>query len=48
VNLRQFFEMQRSDALKALDIYRRVGMQVSLTIKFSFSIIKFVYSENYV
>jgi hypothetical protein len=32
--------MQRSDALKALDIYRRVGMQVSLTIKFSFSIIK--------
>ncbi|MCH85677.1 clathrin assembly family protein, partial [Trifolium medium] len=30
----KFFEMQRSDALKALDIYRRVGMQAERLSEF--------------
>jgi clathrin coat assembly protein AP180 len=40
--------MQREDALKALDIYRRVGLQVCLMTKFPLSIIKFTYPEIYV
>ena len=44
----QFFEMQRNDALKALDIYRRVGQQVSLMAIFSFSILKTIYPNCHV
>ena len=41
----QFFEMQRNDAMKALDIYRRAGHQVSFVLEILFGWLKSYTSE---
>lgn len=43
----QFFEMQRHDAMRALDIYRRAGHQVMLTISAALTVIQMERVESH-